>query len=71
MPTFESEETKDTEAPTAPHKSQLTWKEGRQLLKKCLQEVDCTDTILDVWSQVDKVITNSKPNGSIETKNLE
>ncbi|KAH0620558.1 hypothetical protein JD844_021138 [Phrynosoma platyrhinos] len=34
MPTFESEETKDTEVPTIPHNSQLTWKQGRQLLRQ-------------------------------------
>ncbi|KAL8169283.1 UNVERIFIED_CONTAM: hypothetical protein K2H54_043045 [Gekko kuhli] len=33
MPTIESEETKDTEVPTVPHNSQLTWKQGRQLLR--------------------------------------
>lgn len=28
------EETKDTDAPTAPQNSQLTWKQGRQLLRQ-------------------------------------
>ncbi|XP_077179138.1 striatin-3 isoform X3 [Paroedura picta] len=74
MPTFESEETKDTEAPTVPHNSQLTWKQGRQLLRQYLQEVGYTDTILDVRSQRVRSLlglSSSEPNGSVETKNLE
>uniref|UniRef100_A0A8C2LB76 Striatin-3 n=2 Tax=Cricetulus griseus TaxID=10029 RepID=A0A8C2LB76_CRIGR len=74
MPTFESEETKDSEAPTAPQNSQLTWKQGRQLLRQYLQEVGYTDTILDVRSQRVRSLlglSNSEPNGSIEAKNLE
>ncbi|XP_010372962.1 striatin-3 isoform X2 [Rhinopithecus roxellana] len=74
MPTFESEETKDTEAPTAPQNSQLMWKQGRQLLRQYLQEVGYTDTILDVRSQRVRSLlglSNSEPNGSVETKNLE
>ncbi|XP_076983134.1 striatin-3 isoform X2 [Tamandua tetradactyla] len=74
MPTFDSEETKDTEAPTAPQNSQLTWKQGRQLLRQYLQEVGYTDTILDVRSQRVRSLlglSNSEPNGSVETKNLE
>ncbi|KAM6202725.1 striatin-3 [Rhynchocyon petersi] len=74
MPTFESDETKDTEAPTAPQNSQLTWKQGRQLLRQYLQEVGYTDTILDVRSQRVRSLlglSNSEPNGSVETKNLE
>uniref|UniRef100_A0A3B3Q9Q8 Striatin n=1 Tax=Paramormyrops kingsleyae TaxID=1676925 RepID=A0A3B3Q9Q8_9TELE len=34
-----------------PQNSQLTWKQGRQLLRQYLQEVGYTDTILDVKSQ--------------------
>uniref|UniRef100_A0A8D1W1A6 Striatin-3 n=1 Tax=Sus scrofa TaxID=9823 RepID=A0A8D1W1A6_PIG len=74
MPAFESEETKDTEAPTTPQNSQLTWKQGRQLLRQYLQEVGYTDTILDVRSQRVRSLlglSNSEPNGSVETKNLE
>lgn len=73
MPTFESEETKDAEAPPAQN-SQLTWKQGRQLLRQYLQEVGYTDTILDVRSQRVRSLlglSNSEPNGSIEAKNLE
>ncbi|KAM6274892.1 striatin-3 isoform 5-T5 [Porphyrio hochstetteri] len=74
MPTFESEETKDMEVPTVPQNSQLTWKQGRQLLRQYLQEVGYTDTILDVRSQRVRSLlglSNSEPNGSVETKNLE
>ncbi|XP_072478613.1 striatin-3 isoform X3 [Notamacropus eugenii] len=74
MPTFESEETKDTEVPTVPQNSQLTWKQGRQLLRQYLQEVGYTDTILDVRSQRVRSLlglSGSEPNGSVETKNLE
>ncbi|XP_036062308.1 striatin-3 isoform X2 [Onychomys torridus] len=74
MPTFESEETKDSEAPAPPQNSQLTWKQGRQLLRQYLQEVGYTDTILDVRSQRVRSLlglSNSEPNGSVEAKNLE
>ncbi|XP_074852998.1 striatin-3 isoform X2 [Carettochelys insculpta] len=74
MPTFETEETKDTEVPTVPQNSQLTWKQGRQLLRQYLQEVGYTDTILDVRSQRVRSLlglSSSEPNGSVETKNLE
>ncbi|XP_029454849.1 striatin-3 isoform X2 [Rhinatrema bivittatum] len=74
MPTFEPEETKETEVPTVPQNSQLTWKQGRQLLRQYLQEVGYTDTILDVRSQRVRSLlglSSSEPNGSVETKNLE
>ncbi|XP_078515532.1 striatin-3 isoform X1 [Lissotriton helveticus] len=74
MPTFESEDTKETELPTVPQNSQLTWKQGRQLLRQYLQEVGYTDTILDVRSQRVRSLlglSGSEPNGSVETKNLE
>uniref|UniRef100_UPI00398F05CA striatin-3 isoform X4 n=1 Tax=Pristiophorus japonicus TaxID=55135 RepID=UPI00398F05CA len=74
MPTFESEETKDTEVPPVPQNSQLTWKQGRQLLRQYLQEVGYTDTILDVRSQRVRSLlglSGSEQNGSVETKNLE
>uniref|UniRef100_A0A8C3IQ52 Striatin 3 n=1 Tax=Chrysemys picta bellii TaxID=8478 RepID=A0A8C3IQ52_CHRPI len=68
MPTFESEETKETEVPTVPQNSQLTWKQGRQLLRQYLQEVGYTDTILDVRSQRVRSLlglSSSEPNGSL------
>ncbi|KAM5129250.1 striatin-3 isoform 4-T4 [Mantella aurantiaca] len=74
MPAFEPEETKDSEIPAGPQNSQLTWKQGRQLLRQYLQEVGYTDTILDVRSQRVRSLlglSGSEPNGSIETKNLE
>uniref|UniRef100_A0A4W3GUI9 Striatin, calmodulin binding protein 3 n=1 Tax=Callorhinchus milii TaxID=7868 RepID=A0A4W3GUI9_CALMI len=74
MPAFESEETKDTEVPSVPQNSQLTWKQGRQLLRQYLQEVGYTDTILDVRSQRVRSLlglSGSEQNGSVETKNLE
>uniref|UniRef100_A0A672Y2P6 Striatin n=1 Tax=Sphaeramia orbicularis TaxID=375764 RepID=A0A672Y2P6_9TELE len=42
----------DSELPSPPNSShQLSWKQGRQLLRQYLQEVGYTDTILDVKSQ--------------------
>uniref|UniRef100_A0A6Q2WVK9 Striatin-3 n=1 Tax=Esox lucius TaxID=8010 RepID=A0A6Q2WVK9_ESOLU len=73
MPSFESD-TKDTEVPSVPQNSQLTWKQGRQLLRQYLQEVGYTDTILDVRSQRVRSLlglSGSEQNGSVETKNLE
>ncbi|KAK1793421.1 hypothetical protein P4O66_011801 [Electrophorus voltai] len=73
MPSFESEDTKDTDLP-AVQNSQLTWKQGRQLLRQYLQEVGYTDTILDVRSQRVRSLlglSGSEQNGSVETKNLD
>uniref|UniRef100_A0AAY5ENQ1 Striatin N-terminal domain-containing protein n=1 Tax=Electrophorus electricus TaxID=8005 RepID=A0AAY5ENQ1_ELEEL len=72
MPSFESD-TKDTDLP-AVQNSQLTWKQGRQLLRQYLQEVGYTDTILDVRSQRVRSLlglSGSEQNGSVETKNLD
>uniref|UniRef100_A0A8C2INT1 Striatin, calmodulin binding protein n=1 Tax=Cyprinus carpio TaxID=7962 RepID=A0A8C2INT1_CYPCA len=41
----------ENEALPEPPNSQLSWKQGRQLLRQYLQEVGYTDTILDVKSQ--------------------
>ncbi|XP_071971499.1 striatin-3 isoform X3 [Engystomops pustulosus] len=74
MPAIESEETKETEIPPGLPNSQLTWKQGRQLLRQYLQEVGYTDTILDVRSQRVRSLlglSGSEPNGSVEPKNLE
>ncbi|KAM6973614.1 striatin-3 [Aplochiton taeniatus] len=73
MPSFESEETKDADVP-AVQNSQLTWKQGRQLLRQYLQEVGYTDTILDVRSQRVRSLlglSGSEQNGSVENKNLD
>uniref|UniRef100_A0A8C4HFP8 Striatin n=1 Tax=Dicentrarchus labrax TaxID=13489 RepID=A0A8C4HFP8_DICLA len=51
-PSYDSDEGNDSEAPSHPNSShQLSWKQGRQLLRQYLQEVGYTDTILDVKSQ--------------------
>ncbi|XP_054460654.1 striatin-like [Anoplopoma fimbria] len=51
-PSYDSDEADDSEAPSPPNSShQLSWKQGRQLLRQYLQEVGYTDTILDVKSQ--------------------
>ncbi|XP_069586435.1 striatin-3 isoform X7 [Ranitomeya imitator] len=74
MPAIESEETKESEIPPGLPNSQLTWKQGRQLLRQYLQEVGYTDTILDVRSQRVRSLlglSGSEPNGSVEPKNLE
>ncbi|XP_023994411.1 striatin-3 [Salvelinus sp. IW2-2015] len=74
MPSFESEDTKDTEVPAVPQNSQLTWKQGRQLLRQYLQEVGYTDTILDVRSQRVRSLlglSSSEQNGSVENRNLD
>ncbi|KAM4625801.1 striatin-3 isoform 2-T2 [Polymixia lowei] len=73
MPSFESD-TKDSEVSAVPANSQLTWKQGRQLLRQYLQEVGYTDTILDVRSQRVRSLlglSGSEQNGSLENKNLE
>uniref|UniRef100_A0A8C4HG47 Striatin N-terminal domain-containing protein n=1 Tax=Dicentrarchus labrax TaxID=13489 RepID=A0A8C4HG47_DICLA len=50
-PSYDSGKT-NLEAPSHPNSShQLSWKQGRQLLRQYLQEVGYTDTILDVKSQ--------------------
>ncbi|XP_063054079.1 striatin isoform X2 [Engraulis encrasicolus] len=49
-PSYDSDEGNDTELPEPPN-SQLSWKQGRQLLRQYLQEVGYTDAILDVKSQ--------------------
>ncbi|XP_058880386.1 striatin-like [Acipenser ruthenus] len=49
-PSYDSDEGNENEV-QAPQNSQLTWKQGRQLLRQYLQEVGYTDTILDVKSQ--------------------
>ncbi|XP_041726441.1 striatin isoform X2 [Coregonus clupeaformis] len=48
-PSYDSDEVKDNETPGSLN-NQLSWKQGRQLLRQYLQEVGYTDTILDVKS---------------------
>uniref|UniRef100_A0AAY4EMV1 Striatin, calmodulin binding protein n=1 Tax=Denticeps clupeoides TaxID=299321 RepID=A0AAY4EMV1_9TELE len=49
-PSYDSDDGNEKELPELPN-SQLSWKQGRQLLRQYLQEVGYTDTILDVKSQ--------------------
>uniref|UniRef100_A0A7N8WZK0 Striatin-3 n=1 Tax=Mastacembelus armatus TaxID=205130 RepID=A0A7N8WZK0_9TELE len=73
MPSFESD-AKDSEVSAVPANSQLTWKQGRQLLRQYLQEVGYTDTILDVRTQRVRSLLGlsaSEQNGSVENKNLQ
>ncbi|XP_007578552.1 striatin-like isoform X1 [Poecilia formosa] len=56
-PSYDSDEGNEIEAPSPPNSShQLSWKQGRQLLRQYLQEVGYTDTILDVKSQRVRVL---------------
>uniref|UniRef100_A0A3B3IL52 Striatin, calmodulin binding protein 3 n=1 Tax=Oryzias latipes TaxID=8090 RepID=A0A3B3IL52_ORYLA len=73
MPSFESD-AKDSEVSAVPANSQLTWKQGRQLLRQYLQEVGYTDTILDVRTQRVRSLlglSGSEQNGAVENKNLQ
>uniref|UniRef100_A0A674CGH6 Striatin n=1 Tax=Salmo trutta TaxID=8032 RepID=A0A674CGH6_SALTR len=49
-PSYDSDEVNENET-TGSLNNQLSWKQGRQLLRQYLQEVGYTDTILDVKSQ--------------------
>uniref|UniRef100_A0A7N6ARX3 Striatin n=1 Tax=Anabas testudineus TaxID=64144 RepID=A0A7N6ARX3_ANATE len=49
-PSYDSDETNENET-SGSLNNQLSWKQGRQLLRQYLQEVGYTDTILDVKSQ--------------------
>lgn len=71
-PSFDSD-TRDSDVSTVPPNSQLTWKQGRQLLRQYLQEVGYTDTILDVRTQRVRSLlglSGSEQNGAVENKNL-
>ncbi|MBN3309181.1 STRN protein, partial [Amia calva] len=51
-PSYDSDEGNENENEVPPPlNSQISWKQGRQLLRQYLQEVGYTDTILDVKSQ--------------------
>ncbi|XP_057217282.1 striatin-like [Triplophysa rosa] len=50
-PSYDSDDGNENETLPEPPNSQLSWKQGRQLLRQYLQEVGYTDTILDVKSQ--------------------
>ncbi|XP_035993551.1 striatin [Fundulus heteroclitus] len=56
-PTYDSDEGNESDAQSPPNSShQLSWKQGRQLLRQYLTEVGYTDTILDVKSQRVRVL---------------
>ncbi|XP_008320575.1 striatin [Cynoglossus semilaevis] len=83
-PSYDSDEANENET-SGSFNNQLSWKQGRQLLRQYLQEVGYTDTILDVKSQRVRALlglagdgggrtgerTNTEPlvNGS-DTKNM-
>ncbi|XP_060773125.1 striatin-like [Neoarius graeffei] len=65
-PSYDSDEGNEKDAPGSLN-NQLSWKQGRQLLRQYLQEVGYTDTILDVKSQRVKALLglmgdSSRPN---------
>lgn len=70
-PSFDSD-SRDSDVSTVPPNSQLTWKQGRQLLRQYLQEVGYTDTILDVRTQRVRSLLglSGSENGAVENKNL-
>uniref|UniRef100_A0A8C6WMZ7 Striatin, calmodulin binding protein 3 n=1 Tax=Neogobius melanostomus TaxID=47308 RepID=A0A8C6WMZ7_9GOBI len=71
-PSFDSGQT-HSDVSTVPPNSQLTWKQGRQLLRQYLQEVGYTDTILDVRTQRVRSLlglSGAEQNGAVENKNL-
>ncbi|XP_061675284.1 striatin-3 isoform X3 [Syngnathoides biaculeatus] len=70
LPSFEPD-AKDSDVSALPPNSQLTWKQGRQLLRQYLQEVGYTDTILDVRTQRVRSLLGlnaSEQNGSLDKK---
>ncbi|XP_077394937.1 striatin-3 [Festucalex cinctus] len=73
LPSFESD-AKDSEVSALPANSQLTWKQGRQLLRQYLQEVGYTDTILDVRTQRVRSLLGlsaTEQNGELDKNNLQ
>ncbi|XP_062895874.1 striatin isoform X2 [Mobula hypostoma] len=75
-PNYDSDEGNENEIQTTQN-NQLTWKQGRQLLRQYLQEVGYTDTIIDVKSRrarallgltgddLDKLSENKSPDSVI------
>uniref|UniRef100_A0A8B9KZU3 Striatin n=1 Tax=Astyanax mexicanus TaxID=7994 RepID=A0A8B9KZU3_ASTMX len=62
-PSFDSEEANEKET-SGSLNNQLSWKQGRQLLRQYLQEVGYTDTILDVKSQRVKALLGLAGDGT-------
>ncbi|KAM8852171.1 striatin-like isoform 1-T1 [Synchiropus picturatus] len=62
-PSYDSDETNENET-SGSLNNQLSWKQGRQLLRQYLQEVGYTDTILDVKSQRVRALLGLAGDGS-------
>nr|XP_057914308.1 striatin-like isoform X1 [Doryrhamphus excisus] len=65
-PSYDSDETNENET-SGSLNNQLSWKQGRQLLRQYLQEVGYTDTILDVKSQRVRALLGLAGDGSGKT----
>uniref|UniRef100_A0AAQ6AB97 Striatin n=1 Tax=Amphiprion ocellaris TaxID=80972 RepID=A0AAQ6AB97_AMPOC len=65
-PSYDSDETNENES-SGSLNNQLSWKQGRQLLRQYLQEVGYTDTILDVKSQRVRALLGLAGDGSGRT----
>ncbi|XP_078673597.1 striatin-3-like isoform X1 [Branchiostoma floridae x Branchiostoma belcheri] len=62
-PTPPSDEERETDSPLSQN-SQVTWRQGRQLLRQYLQEIGYSDTILDVRSNRVRTLLGLTPNES-------
>uniref|UniRef100_A0A8C4IU57 Striatin n=1 Tax=Dicentrarchus labrax TaxID=13489 RepID=A0A8C4IU57_DICLA len=65
-PSYDSDETNENES-SGSLNNQLSWKQGRQLLRQYLQEVGYTDTILDVKSQRVRALLGLAGDGGART----
>ncbi|XP_042357752.1 striatin isoform X2 [Plectropomus leopardus] len=65
-PSYDSDEANENES-SGSLNNQLSWKQGRQLLRQYLQEVGYTDTILDVKSQRVRALLGLAGDGSGRT----
>eukprot|EP00064_Thunnus_orientalis_P013739 superscaffoldBa00002287_g13779 len=65
-PSYDSDEANENEI-SGSFNNQLSWKQGRQLLRQYLQEVGYTDTILDVKSQRVRALLGLAGDGSGRT----
>ncbi|KAM9726925.1 striatin isoform 2-T2 [Menidia menidia] len=65
-PSYDSDEANENES-SGSLNNQLSWKQGRQLLRQYLQEVGYTDTILDVKSQRVRALLGLAGDGGTKT----
>ncbi|XP_037534146.1 striatin [Nematolebias whitei] len=65
-PSYDSDEANENET-SGSLNNQLSWKQGRQLLRQYLQEVGYTDTILDVKSQRVRALLGLAGDGGAKT----